>query len=159
MWCYYMFSMVNFWSQLFVLSGEVKQKTFQESLAHHVVVLLLSTVGWVGNFQRFASILFFLHDISEVSLYEARILKYLNFDKLGVIAHKKFLALFIAARLVWLPRCIYVFITQFPFRNFPLFHAIHLLAISLTLLHVSSARSIIDLRMTKFENNEKFERK
>lgn len=153
-----MFSTANFWSQLFVLLGEVKQKSFQESLAHHVVVLSLSNVGWIGNFQRFASILFFLHDISEVSFYEARILKCLKFDKLSMIIYKKRHALFIAARLVLLPRCIHIFITQFPFRNFPLFYAVALLSVSLTLLHVFAARSI-DWRMKKLKNNEKCEGK
>ena len=55
-----------------------KRADFWEMLCHHILVLILGTLSYMGNFVELGTVIVLLHDITDIFLESAKLLNYLK---------------------------------------------------------------------------------
>nr|UEK51526.1 ceramide synthase 6 [Parasacculina yatsui] len=137
-WWYYMLSLAFYWSMLFRHFFDVKHKDFWEMFIHHVVTVGLLTLSWSCNFTRIGTLVLLVHDVSDIFLLGAKMLKYASLQTLCDITFAVFVVIWIVTRLVIFPFWI-VYSTSydatFIVRMFPAYYVFNGLLICLLVLH------------------------
>lgn len=92
-WYYYYALQLGFYLQGLValVSFETKRKDFTELMLHHVVTILLIVLSYCASHHRLGLNVLIVHDLSDVLLYLAKVMHYM--DKYGRVLRKIFNAL------------------------------------------------------------------
>lgn len=80
-----------------------KKKDHVQMVAHHLVTLILVSYSLAMNFTRVGCVVFLLHDVCDVFLQFAKLLKYSKIELGATIAFIAFLCVWIVARLIYFP--------------------------------------------------------
>lgn len=80
-----------------------KKKDHVQMIVHHMVTLLLVAYSFAMNFTRVGCIVFLLHDVCDVLLQFAKLVKYSKNELGATIAFVAFLCVWISARLFYFP--------------------------------------------------------
>jgi ceramide synthetase len=87
----------------FLLLVEVRRKDFAESMAHHVITVVLLAVSWAGNFTRAGAAFTLLHDVSDIFLEAAKLMRYCRRERAATAAFVAFALSWIALRVFYYP--------------------------------------------------------
>lgn len=87
-----------------------RRQDFWEMFAHHVLVILLMTFSYIGNFVRAGCVILLCHDITDLFLESSKIFNYLKSDTLTAITFNLFVIFWGFYRLYTFP---FVFVRSF----------------------------------------------
>lgn len=71
-----MIEMGFYYSLLITSLFDVRRTDFRQLLFHHFVTILLLSASWMINFIRVGTLVLILHDVSDISLELAKLVRY-----------------------------------------------------------------------------------
>jgi len=112
-WWYYMLSLSFYWSMTLRHFFDVKHKDFWEMLLHHVLTIGLLSFSWACNFTRIGTLVLIVHDVADIFLLGAKMLKYLKLKMCCDVTFAVFVVIWIVTRLCiypgWIMYSMYLF--------------------------------------------------
>lgn len=119
---------------------EIRRKDFWVMMVHHIVTLVLIAVSYHLNFLRVGCIILLLHDVCDVLMECAKMLKYLNQDFGGSVVFGIFMLMWILLRLIYFPFWVIwstsVESTAILGQQVPLYNLFNGMLITLVVLHI-----------------------
>ncbi|NXI44290.1 CERS6 synthase, partial [Galbula dea] len=100
---YYLVELSFYWSLMFSQFIDIKRKDFGIMFAHHIVAVILITFSYVTNLTRVGTLIFCLHDASDIVLEAAKMANYCKCQKLSDLLFFTFAFVFIVSRLAIFP--------------------------------------------------------
>jgi len=82
---------------------ETRRKDFAVMMGHHIVTIILIVFSHWGRLLRIGTMVFLLHDVSDVPLELAKASRYANFDRLTDVFFAFFFLVWILSRIVYFP--------------------------------------------------------
>lgn len=120
---YYMCQLGCYMHQL--LWTEVARSDSLEMMTHHIITMTLVVISYKTNFTRIGSLIFILHDVSDIFLEVAKCFKYTSevkgrevFQTLTDVFFGIFAILFFVTRLVMFPKMIIVTLWVYGYETF-----------------------------------------
>jgi hypothetical protein len=100
---------IGYYIQLLINLVFVDEKLddFYEMLIHHNATLILVGFSYVALFHRIGSLIFFLHDLSDICLYIGKMAHNAAWEKTASIVFPLFILSFFVTRIVYFPQLIY----------------------------------------------------
>lgn len=169
-WWYYNIELGYYISSIITQFYDVHLSDFWALFTHHVATVLLLCFSWACNFHRIGSLVMIIHDIADIPLEAAKMVRNLRFSKLSSLASIIFVICWIVTRLYLLPTRVIYYVafyvpSIYPERSaFPAYYIFNSLLCLLQVLHLFwtyliacavynavFARSFRDLRETDDE--------
>lgn len=76
---------------IFHIKSDHKRNDFWEMLIHHLMVIILMSFSYVGNYIRIGCLILLSHDITDIFIETAKVLNYLNkYENLSIISFNIF---------------------------------------------------------------------
>ncbi|XP_025949794.1 ceramide synthase 6 isoform X2 [Dromaius novaehollandiae] len=135
---YYIVELSFYWSLMFSQFIDIKRKDFGIMFTHHIVTVLLITFSYVTNLTQLGTLVFCLHDGSDIILEAAKMANYCKCQKLSDLLFLTFAIVFIVNRLGIYPLWILnatLFELYEALGSFPFLWVLNMLLMVLQVLH------------------------
>lgn len=100
---YYLFELAFYVQALVALFLETRTDDFVVLVAHHVATIILVLGSYMCRYQRIGLLILILHDISDVFLYGAKMVKYIELTTITNMCFGAFAVSFFLCRLYLFP--------------------------------------------------------
>jgi len=89
-----------------LLFWETRRKDFAVMMSHHIVTIVLITFSHWARLLRIGTMVFLLHDVSDVPMELAKACRYANLDSLTTVFFAVFFVVWVLSRIVYFPNVI-----------------------------------------------------
>ncbi|KAK2706250.1 ceramide synthase 6-like isoform X2 [Artemia franciscana] len=156
-WCYYMLELSFYWALTLQHFQNVRRKDFWEMLVHHLATICLLVFSLVVNFTRVGTLVLVIHDVADIFLEGAKLMRYIRYTKACDIFFAIFTLIWIVSRLGYFPfwiirSSLFEAYTFIPF--FPAYYIFNGLLCTLLLLHVIWTYYILRILWKVFNGSE-----
>ena len=103
---FYIFQLSYYLSLLMSHWFDVRRKDFVEMLVHHVATILLLSFSWTVNCVRIGTLILVVHDVADLFLEPAKILKYAGYQRVCDVLFLIFSFVWCVSRMIVFPFCL-----------------------------------------------------